>query len=413
MKTCLLFVLVIAVAAAAVPLPSELLKYFIDSEPKLSLKPKLNTADRIAAHGYVVESHDIVTEDGYIITAFRMPNSHKLQNQNAYRPIVLLLHGLFCSSDFWILNGPNDALSFNLVDAGYEVWLLNSRGNTYGRKHISRSPEHPYFWRFSWHEIGYYDVAAQIDYALATNGQGQRAVHFVAHSQGTSAFFVLTSTRPEYNAKIKLAHTMAPIAYVSNMSDKMLTRMAPVLGHRNIVTALFSDQEFLPHNDLFTKLGYNACQPNSKLHGLCSAVAYMFEGSESNANRTALTIMAETHPAGLSTNQMLHTMQEQQSGCFCHYDYGKTKNLKEYGRETPPDYPVEQITANIHLWYCDTDPAVAVEDVELLAAKLPNKVMHHITDPTWSHSDYITHIDVKRLINEPIIVIMNKFEEKL
>lgn len=309
MKTWFLFVLLITVATAGVPQPTELLKYFFDSEPKLSLKPKLTTvrthqdlwyrirfnafvflipqADRIAAHGYPVESHDIITEDGYNITAFRMPYSHKLQNQNDYRPIVLLLHGLFCSSDFWILSGPNDALSFNLVDAGYDVWILNSRGNTYGRKHISRSTNHPYFWRFSWHEIGFYDIAAQIDYALAKNGQGQKAVHFVAHSQGTSAFFVLTSARPEYNEKIKIAHTMAPIAYVSNMSDKMLTRMAPILGHQNAVTAAFSDQEFLPHNELFTKLGYNACNPNSMLHSMCSAMAFMFEGSESNVNRVS------------------------------------------------------------------------------------------------------------------------------
>uniref|UniRef100_A0A1I8MAU8 Lipase n=1 Tax=Musca domestica TaxID=7370 RepID=A0A1I8MAU8_MUSDO len=411
--TWFLFLLLIAVAKAGVPQPTELLKYLFDSEPKLSLKPKLTTADRIAAHGYPVESHHIITEDGYNITAFRMPYSHKLQNQNFYRPIVLLLHGLFCSSDFWILNGPNDALSFNLVDAGYDVWILNSRGNTYGRKHISRSTNHPYFWRFSWHEIGFYDIAAQIDYALATNGQGQKSVHFVAHSQGTSAFFVLTSARPEYNEKIKTAHTMAPIAYVSNMSDKMLTRMAPVLGHQNAVTAAFSDQEFLPHNELFTKLGYNACNPNSMLHSMCGAMAFMFEGSESNANRSALTIMAETHPAGLSTNQMLHTMQEHQSGRFCWYDHGKAKNLKLYSQETPPDYIVEQITANVHLWYCDTDPAVAVEDVEILASKLPNRVKHHITDPTWAHSDYVTHIDVKRLINEPIIEIMNQYEEAL
>ncbi|XP_073819698.1 lipase 3-like [Musca autumnalis] len=261
MKACFVFALLIAVASTGIPDPTDLLKYFTDPE-NWPLKPKLNTADRIAGHGYPAETHEVVTKDGYKITAFRMPYSHKLQNQNEHRPIVLLLHGLFCSSDFWILNGPNDALSFNLVDAGYDVWILNSRGNTYGRKHISRSPEYSNFWRFSWHEIGYYDIAAQIDYALATNGQGQESVHFVAHSQGTSAFFVLMATRPEYNAKIKTAHTMAPIAYVTNTAEKMVTIMAPVLGHQNVFAELFSDQEFLPHNELFSKLGYNVCRPD-------------------------------------------------------------------------------------------------------------------------------------------------------
>ncbi|XP_073821838.1 lipase 3-like [Musca autumnalis] len=145
---------------------------------------------------------------------------------------------------------------------------------------------------------------------------------------------------------------------------------------------------------------------------MCSAVASMFEGSESNANKTALTIMLETHPAGLSTNQMLHTMQEQQSGRFCWYDHGSIKNRIIYHQEVPPDYAVKNITASIHLWYCDTDPAVQVADVEHLAGHLVNHVKHHITD-IWAHSDYVTHIDVKRLINEPIIEIINNFEEAM
>lgn len=240
--------------------------------------------ERIANHGYPVETHDTVTKDGYIITMFRIPYSHKLQNQNEYRPVVLIQHGLMASSDFWLTMGPNDGIAFNLVDAGFDVWLGNARGNIYSRRHISRSIEHPYFWRFSWHEIGKYDIPAMIDYALATNGQGQKAIHYIGHSQGTTVYFTLMSTRPEYNEKIKTAHMLAPVAFMSNMSDLLVRTLAPYLGHHNTYSAIFSDQEFLPFNELYLKLGYNACSPKSPFRLVCNAMAHMVENTGGNMN---------------------------------------------------------------------------------------------------------------------------------
>ncbi|XP_013106001.1 lipase 3 [Stomoxys calcitrans] len=417
MKTWIWLICLTAVAVTA-ETPQEdpaleLLNYFRDPEPHITLKPKLTTADRIKGHGYPAETHQTITEDGYIITMFRIPYSHKLQNQDKYRPIVLIQHGLFSSSDGWMLNGPNDGIGFNLADAGYDVWFGNARGNTYNRHHVSRSINHPYFWRFSWHEIGHYDIAAMIDYALARNGQGQESIHYIGHSQGTTVYFTLMSTRPEYNGKIKTAHMLAPVAYMSNMEDKLVKTLAPYLGHHNVYSALFNDQEFLPHNELFTKLAYNACAPGSRVHGLCNSIGYMLEGPETNSNTSVFPILAETHPAGCSTNQICHYMQEQQSGCFCLYDFGVAKNLDVYGHPLPPAYPVELITSLVHLWYSDNDDLAAVEDVERLAQKLPNKVMHHMEDPTWAHGDFSTHKEVKKYINDPIIDIMEAYEKDL
>lgn len=208
-----------------------------------------------------------------------------MQNQNAIRPIVLIQHGLFSCSDAWVINGPNDALPFILADAGFDVWMGNARGNTYSRNHTTRSLNHPYFWKFSWHEIGYYDLAAMVDYTLSTtNGKAQAAIHYVGHSQGTTAFFVFLSTRPEYNDKIKTAHMLAPVGYMSNMSDKLVRTLAPYLGHHNTYSALFDSQEFIPYNELFMLLAYNACGSESKFLHLCSSIAYMLEGEESRTN---------------------------------------------------------------------------------------------------------------------------------
>ncbi|KAI8129748.1 Lipase 3 [Lucilia cuprina] len=411
----LLIILAFALAALTAKAHDvSLLKYFQNPEAQINrLKPRLTTADRIADHGYPAETHRTITEDGYIITMFRIPYSHKLQNAKQYRPIVLIQHGLFSCSDAWMFNGPDDGIAFLLADAGFDVWLGNARGNTYSRNHTSRSTNHPYFWRFSWHEIGHYDLAAMVDYALLNNGQGQKAIHYVGHSQGTTAFFVLLSTRPEYNEKIKTAHMLAPVAFMNNMNDLLVRTLAPYLGHPNKYAALFDSQEFLPYNDLFVKLGYNACNPDSKYQHLCNSMAYLVQGEESNSNATAFIITAQTHPAGCSTNQICHYMQEQQSACFCQYDHGLVKNMQLYGQPTPPDYPVHLITAELHLWYSDNDEMAAVVDVERLADLLPNRIMHHMEDPTWNHGDFNTHMEVRKYLNEPMIEIMQKYEEKV
>lgn len=189
-------------------------------------------------------------------------------------------HGLTSCSDGWVLNGPDDALPFLLADAGYDVWIGNARGNTYSRNHTSLSTQHPYFWRFSWHEIGYYDIAAMIDYALATNGQGQKSIHYVGHSQGTSVFFTLMSMRPEYNDKIRTAHMLAPIAIMTHMENPLVRAVGPYLGHRNAYSLLFSSQEFIPHNEFLLSILFNLCDTDAQFRPKCVD----FMGTESRVN---------------------------------------------------------------------------------------------------------------------------------
>lgn len=101
----------------------------------------------------------------------------------------------------------------------------NARGNTYSRKHLTINPSSSAFWKFSWHEIGYYDIPAMIDYVLKETSVPK--LQYAAFSQGTTAFFVMTSTRPEYNDKVSAMQALAPVAFVGNIKSPFVVALAP------------------------------------------------------------------------------------------------------------------------------------------------------------------------------------------
>lgn len=96
-----------------------------------------------------MENHTVVTDDGYILEIHRIPygrNSITYDN----RPPVLLVPGVMCSSVDWVHTGPEKAFGFILADQGYDVWLANTRGTTWSRKHIRLDPDRDRreFWNF-------------------------------------------------------------------------------------------------------------------------------------------------------------------------------------------------------------------------------------------------------------------------
>ena len=104
----------------------------------------------------------MTTTDGFLLKIFRLQTFEDADEENSEKrkskPAVLLQHGLLADAVSWISNGPKNSLGFCLADAGFDVYLANSRGNRYSRRHVSIKPTDPQFWKWSWQEIAKYDI---------------------------------------------------------------------------------------------------------------------------------------------------------------------------------------------------------------------------------------------------------------
>jgi lysosomal acid lipase/cholesteryl ester hydrolase len=71
------------------------------------------------------------------------------------------------SADCWIINYANVAPAFVAHNAGYDIWLGNSRGNKYSMEHTSYNVKKEDYWQFDWEDMGDKDIPAAIDFVTS------------------------------------------------------------------------------------------------------------------------------------------------------------------------------------------------------------------------------------------------------
>ncbi|XP_045462241.1 lipase 3-like [Harmonia axyridis] len=365
---------------------------------------ELPTEQLIRSYGYHVELHEITTEDNYMLTMIRIPGGRHSNRTNS-KPI-LLMHGLLGQAENFISNAMNNAsLAFMLADNGYDVWLGNSRGNAYGRKHKYLNVTVEDFWNFSFHEIGYYDLPAKIDYILDTTGQQQ--LEYVGHSQGGMVFYILSSLRPEYQEKIKLASLLGPGGFENHFANPWLLPFSIVPDELYALSRTLKIYEF-PPQEIFVILPM-ICM-NKVFRDMCVMTNHLLFGNSGEFNKEMMPFVAK-QVCSVSVKQLLHFAQIIASGHFRPWDYGIEENRVIYGQDTPPDYNISSITVPTAMYYSLGDNLANYKDIEIMCDTLQNCVRRYLMqNKKWNHIDFLFSKTAKKELYDPLIEFSEEYD---
>ncbi|KAG6460501.1 lipase 1 [Manduca sexta] len=362
----------------------------------------LNFTEAVARNGYQSETHSVLTEDGYLLTLFRL-------GKNRGTP-TLLVHGLLQSADCWIDSGPDAGLGYLIAAAGYDLWLGNVRGNYYSRAHTHLRPEDPAFWDFSTDEIGLYDVPAMVDYVLQQTGA--KKLNYIGFSQGAGALFMTCSERSHYCSKVNVIIALSPSMRHKNTRSPLFRLVTegsldygPILrsvGIHEVFTRGTLTQEILsffcniPELIIFCTIFKEMLDAVYQLH-------------KPMVTEETIRTLVTHFPSGTSVKNMVRFGQAMKNEEFIKFDYGE-ENLQRYGSVLPPKYNFEAVNVPVVAIYGKNDGIVDIKDVEWGLQKLPVVLESYvIKDPHWSHLDMNYSKNTKRLVFPKINKYLSMF----
>ncbi|XP_055678049.1 lipase 3-like [Lutzomyia longipalpis] len=352
---------------------------------------------------YTLDEFDIITADGYILQLFHVRSINGTQEG----PVVYLQHGLMSSCTDFCVTG-NKSLVVSLMESNFDVWMGNTRGSFYSNRHISPSVTSRKFWKFSWHEIGFYDIPAFINFILDYTKQPN--LHYIGHSQGSTVFFVMTSLLPHFNDKVKSMQALAPAVFMSNVKSPLIRILARFVNVLTLTWDVFQLEQVVAGDNLFNKIAKVLCQANDFSLEICSNIMCFLGGC--NVDRISepiIPLVLKLSPAPASVYQIFHFAQEMNSKRFCQYDYGKKKNLQMYGDTRPPSYNLTNVKVPVTLYVGANDLLISIKDVETLGANLSGlEEIIVVPNKNFGHMDFCWGGEARNLVYKSLINSIRK-----
>ncbi|GMF30684.1 unnamed protein product [Phytophthora lilii] len=219
------------------------------------------------------------------------------------KPAVLLQHRVIESSFAWVCNYRNESLAFVLADAGYDVWLGNSRGNTYSNESLKYTTDDDEFWDFSWEDMGLYDLPAMINYVQDTSGRAK--ISYIGHSQGVTQALVGFAANQTLAQSVSYFGALAPVSWLGNSKAELFVALAN--AHLDLVYQALGIVELLPHNELLTRFlaGYTC----TAIDGICGSAISLLFGTTASLNIFHVPVLISQTPAGTSVKDVVHFAQ--------------------------------------------------------------------------------------------------------
>lgn len=359
-------------------------------------------ASSVVIHGYKCQEFDVVTPDGYILSVQRIPEGRAGGGGSGgtNKQPVLIQHGVLVDGMTWLLNPPDQDLPLILADNGFDVWIANTRGTRFSRRHTSLDPANADFWDWSWDEVVQFDVPAVFDFIHGKTGQ---KIDYVGHSMGTLVALASLSEGKLVD-KLQSAALLSPIAYLSHMTTAL--GVAAVKAFVGEITTLFGLVEFDPKGEPVANFLQALCaNPGVNCYDLLAALT----GKNCCLNVSTVDLFLKNEPQPTSTKNMVHLAQIARDGVLAKYNYGIPGfNVMHYGDVRPPVYNLSNIPRDfpIFLSYGGKDALSDPKDVQRLLDSLK---LHDVGKLTiqflenYAHADFIMGVNAKDVVYSQVL----------
>ncbi|XP_007942240.1 lipase member N [Orycteropus afer afer] len=377
---------------------------FFQLEKEVNPEVWMNISEIITYNGYPSEEYDVTTEDGYILSINRIPHGRKDSRKTGPRPVVYLQHALFADNASWLENFANGSLGFLLADAGYDVWMGNSRGNTWSRRHKTLSVTEDEFWAFSFDEMAKYDLPGIINFIV--NKTGQEKLYFIGHSLGTTIGFAAFSTMPELEQRIKMNFALGPM-FSFKYPTGIFTSL--FLIPNSLVKVFFGTKGLFLQEKIGKMPSIKLCD-SKILWMICREFMSLWAGSNiRNMNASRMDVYLSHAPTGSSVQNLLHIKQLYRADEFRAYDWGsEAENMLHYNQSRPPLYDLTTMKVPTAIWAGGHDVLVTPKDVDRILPQIRNLSYFKLL-PDWNHFDFIWGLDASQRVYSKIIALMKEY----
>ncbi|KAF8366602.1 hypothetical protein PRIPAC_84431 [Pristionchus pacificus] len=394
----------------------------------------MNATQMIQHWGYPVEIHEIITGDGFILRMFRIPHGRNSETKSpCNRPAVLFSHGLGGDSTEFYMNPPESSPAFLLADAGFDVFLINHRGGTYSKRHVSLKPWQNKFWQWTIDEMAKYDCPAAIDKVLELSGKEK--TYWIGHSMGTTLGYGTIATNPEYNNKITAMFMLAPsgtagytkgplraVFWLYNTLKPAVDFYRMAFGahetafplpfvYRNLINLCniipFGPEVARSYLPFGLPVHYRPFGTATELHPRSSL----------SLARTERVFNVESAAVGsdygyvIPLVEVITQCQMARSRRMEHFDHSPVENMRRYGKATPPPYDYSVINVPVFHFWSRNDILQNREDIDnTIMNTLRKEVVKDIEVPEYNHFDYAIAVDCAEKVFNPITRIVRSQE---
>ncbi|XP_077242373.1 triacylglycerol lipase 1-like [Tasmannia lanceolata] len=326
-------------------------------------------------HEFIVRTSDL-----FLLSIQRI-SSKNATNLNETNP-VFLYHGIMQGGDIWLLNDRKESLGFILADAGFDVWIGNTRSSSFTTGHLLYSEYDEQYWDWNFDDIVSKDVPSMLRFIRRVT---KKRILFVGFSQGAMAGFG-AFTNKKVSRLVEKAVMLSPVAYLSN-TKSIIVRMGASFFLDKLDRAL-GVYRFSLSDELVRQILETICSASNL--DCYQHLLQLIEGPSYCINQSRTAYYSKYELQSTSMNNIVHMAQLVRSGGFSKYDHGFFGNLFQYLTISPPSYKLKKVPKGlpILLAFGGNDYLVDVKDV-LRIKKEINGSMEILFIPEYSHGDFV------------------------